>query len=51
MFLFNNVNYKYSNESTTEIISDLDELSPKTRELAIEFLERCKESGLPVRVT
>lgn len=49
-FLFDNGNYKYSNESTTEIISDLDELSPKTRELAIEFLERCEESGLSVRI-
>lgn len=50
-FLFDKGDYTYSNDSTTEIISDLDELSPKTRELAIEFLERCEEEGLSVRIT
>lgn len=50
-FLFDRGNYGYINESSTEIISDLDELSPKTRELAIKFLEKCEEKGLSVRIT
>ncbi|CAK7024357.1 M15 family metallopeptidase [Tissierella sp.] len=50
-FLFDRGNYEYINESSTEIISDLDELSPKTRELAIKFLEKCEEKGLSVRIT
>lgn len=50
-FLFDRGNYGYINESSTEMISDLDELSPKTRELAIKFLEKCEEKGLSVRIT
>jgi hypothetical protein len=50
-FLFDRGNYRYINESSTEINSDLDELSPKTRELAIKFLEKCEENGLSVRIT
>lgn len=50
-FLFDSGKYEYMDESSTEIISDLDELSPKTRELAISFLEKCKENGLSVRIT
>ena len=50
-FLFDRGNYGYINESSTEIISDLDELSPRTRELAIKFLEKCEEKGLSVRIT
>ncbi|MSU02711.1 M15 family metallopeptidase [Tissierella pigra] len=50
-FLFDRGKYEYMDESSIEIISDLDELSPKTRELAISFLEKCKENGLSVRIT
>lgn len=50
-FLFDNGVYRYSSKSTNEIITDLDELSPKTRELTIEFLEKCEENGLSVRIT
>ncbi|WP_353093007.1 M15 family metallopeptidase [Tissierella praeacuta] len=50
-FLFDRGKYGDIDESSTEIISDLDELSPKTRELAIKFLERCEEDGLSVRIT
>lgn len=50
-YLFDRGNYEYQDDSTTEIIRDLDELSPKTRELAIEFLDRCEKEGLNVRVT
>ena len=46
-YIFDRGEYKYS-ESTTEIISDIDELTPRTRGLAIEFLKRCEESGLSV---
>ena len=49
-YIFDRGEYKYS-ESTTEIISDIDELTPRTRGLAIEFLKRCEESGLSVRIT
>lgn len=50
-FLFDNGDYRYSDESTTELISDLDELSPMTRELVTEFLEKCEANGLSVRIT
>lgn len=50
-FFFDRGKYGYIDESTTEIISDLNELSPRTRELAIEFLEKCEENGLSVRIT
>lgn len=49
--IFDRGNYVHTDESYTGIISDLDELSPKTKELAIEFLERCEENGLSVRIT
>lgn len=32
------------------IISDLDHLTPDTKELALEFLERCEAEGLPVKI-
>ncbi|MCR1900102.1 M15 family metallopeptidase [Irregularibacter muris] len=50
-FVFDRGEYDDRNESSTEIIKDLDELSPKTKELALEFLERCEENGLDVRIT
>lgn len=50
-FLFDEGKYGDTDESSTEIIKDLDELSPKTRELALEFLEKCEENGLDVRIT
>lgn len=50
-FFFDRGEYGYIDESSTEIISDLNELSPRTRELAIEFLEKCEENGLSVRIT
>ncbi|MDO5041009.1 MAG: M15 family metallopeptidase [Peptoniphilus sp.] len=34
-----------------EVVSDLEQLSPKTRELATLFLQRCAEEGLPVKIT
>lgn len=43
--------YAYAETSTSENISNLDELSPKTRGLANKFLERCEEEGLSVRIT
>lgn len=49
--LFDKGNYTYTDESTTEVIKDLDELSPKTKELAMEFLEKCEENGLSVKIT
>lgn len=42
---------RYPGKSTNEIITDLDELSPKTRDLTIKFLEKCEENGLAVRIT
>lgn len=33
-----------------EIISDIEELEPKTRELCYEFVDRCQEAGLDVVV-
>lgn len=50
-FIFDKGEYKYSDESSTEIIKDLDELSPNTKKLALEFLEKCEENGLDVRIT
>ncbi|RBP61367.1 peptidoglycan L-alanyl-D-glutamate endopeptidase CwlK [Alkalibaculum bacchi] len=50
-FVFDQGEYEHSDESSTERISDLNELSPKTRELALEFLEKCEENGLNVRIT
>lgn len=50
-YLFDRGDYNYDDDSTSEIIKDLDELSPKTRELAIKFLEKCEENGLSVRIT
>ena len=50
-FLFDRGSYGYIDDIATEIITDLDELSPNTRELAIEFLNRCEENGLDVRIT
>lgn len=50
-FLFDRGQYEDINSATTEIISDLEELSPKTRKLALEFLEKCEEEGLSVRIT
>lgn len=44
-------NYIYDDKSTNQIIKDLNELSPKTRKLAIIFLEKCEEKGLSVRIT
>ncbi len=35
----------------TEKCNDLDQLSPKTRELCEVFLEKCKAEGLPVLIT
>lgn len=49
--LFDEGTYTYTDESTSEIIKDLDELSPKTKELAIEFLEKCEKNGLSVKIT
>lgn len=49
--LFDKVSYTYTDNSTSEIIKDIDELSPKTKELAIEFLERCEANGLSVKIT
>lgn len=50
-FFFDRGKHGYIDKSSTEINLDLDELSPKTRELAIEFLEKCEENGLSVRIT
>ena len=50
-FIFDRGKYGNIDESYTEIITDLDELSPKTKELALEFLEKCEENGLSVRIT
>ena len=50
-FFFDKGEYTYTDESTSQIITDLDELSPKTKELANEFLEKCEENGLSVRIT
>lgn len=50
-FLFDRGNYEHIDQYSTEIITDLDELSPKTKELALEFLRRCEEEGLSVRIT
>lgn len=50
-FLFDSGKYKFSSDPTMEIITALDELSPKTKELATEFLEKCEENGLSVRIT
>lgn len=50
-FLFDKGSYREIDDTSTEIITDLDELTPKTRELAIEFLERCEANGLNVRIT
>ena len=50
-YLFDNGNYTYSDLTTTDRISELYELSPKTRALAMEFLEKCEENGLSVRIT
>ncbi|CDZ74659.1 Hypothetical protein ING2D1G_0476 [Peptoniphilus sp. ING2-D1G] len=33
------------------VVSDLEQLSPKTRELANLFLKRCSEEGLEVKIT
>lgn len=50
-YLFDRGEYENLDGSTTDRISDIDELSPKTRELALEFLEKCEENGLNVRIT
>ena len=50
-YMFDKGDYKYNDDSTSDIIKDLEELSPKTRELAIKFLEKCEENGLSVRIT
>ena len=34
-----------------EVISDLNQLTPDTKKLAMKFLERCEEEGLGVRIT
>lgn len=49
-FLFDNGSYA-GNYDPNAVVSDLDELTPKTRELALKFLERCEEEGLKVRIT
>lgn len=51
IYPFDNGNYGDIDESSTKIISDLNQLTPKTRKLAIEFLEKCEENGLDVRIT
>ena len=50
-FLFDKGEYQDIDNASTEIITDLDELSPKTKELALEFLRRCEAGGIDVRIT
>lgn len=50
-YLFDRGTYRESYDNPQAIITDLDELTPKTKELALEFLERCEEEGLKVKIT
>ena len=43
--------YEYKGPVTSDVISDIEQLSPKTKELALEFLARCEAEGLPVQIT
>lgn len=50
-YIFDRGNYKNSYNPPDKVISDLDELTPKTKKLALKFLKRCEEKGLPVKIT
>ncbi|MDO5725904.1 MAG: M15 family metallopeptidase [Tissierellia bacterium] len=50
-FLFDNKIYDEVTDNPKEIINDLDQLSPHTEKLAREFLKRCDEKGLAVKIT
>lgn len=50
-YYFDSGDYEYRDDFYHGIITDFDELSPKTRDLALEFLRRCEEEGLNVRIT
>ncbi|HHX13925.1 MAG TPA: M15 family metallopeptidase [Clostridiales bacterium] len=50
-YFFDRGSYQDKYLDSETIVTDLDELSPKTKELAIRFLERCAEEGLPVKIT
>ncbi|RVU54195.1 hypothetical protein [Anaerosphaera multitolerans] len=50
-YLFDKKNYDYINQSSVEAISDLKQLSPKTEEVAKEFLKECKIKGISVQIT
>ncbi len=49
-FVFDNDSYAPIGDEYS-VVSDLDQLSPKTRELSILFLQRCAEEGLEVKIT
>lgn len=44
------VKASYPSVNRNEIISDLDQLTPDTKKLALEFLEKCEEVGLNVKI-
>lgn len=50
-YLFDNDNYSDNYPPPNQAISDLNELTPKTRKKAYKFLERCEEEGLDVIIT
>lgn len=41
----------YPRVSGQGVISDLNQLTPDTKKLALEFLRRCEEEGLNVKIT
>ncbi|RVU54813.1 M15 family metallopeptidase [Anaerosphaera multitolerans] len=49
--LFDWDRYEPVDENSTETISDLNQLSPKTKKLAEKFLEKCAENNLAVEIT
>lgn len=44
------VKASFSPINENEIISDLNQLTPDTKKLALEFLSRCEEEGLAVKI-
>lgn len=50
-FIFDRGSYERIDSVPDEIISDLDQLTPKTKEVAEKFLYACQVQGLDVRIT
>ena len=50
-FLFDRGTYREINLPEDQAVADLDQLTPKTRRVALEFLAACQRQGLNVKIT